>query len=59
MQDFIGHLFVGDNFLDQYFGVDRSYNKVEYGIIENFESIAEDAKYVIVNWKQLGFYIQD
>ncbi|MDD5311466.1 MAG: hypothetical protein PHO26_00325 [Dehalococcoidia bacterium] len=59
MKHFIARLTRGRFLLDQCFGADHSYRKFKAEIIENFESIAKDAKYIIVNWKHLGFYIQD
>ena len=57
--DFIAHLVRGCDILGQYVGVNSNGHEFKTKIIENSESIAEDAKYVIVNWTRLGFYIQD
>ena len=59
MRDFMARLYRGDTFIEQCFGVEPNYHEFKVEIIENFESIAEDAQYVILNWKQLGFVAQD
>jgi uncharacterized membrane protein YhiD involved in acid resistance len=59
MQDFLDRLYRGDTIINQCFGKNPSYRDFKSEIIENFESISDDAKYFIVNWKHLRFQLHN
>jgi hypothetical protein len=57
--DLMSRLTRGKLLLDQCVNVDHSLDNFRRELAENSQTIVECSEYIVSNWEQLGFYIQD